>query len=261
MQRWHTIFTQMQDKVSSIHLMHVKCQTGPCRAKPRLASPNVTKRENRACRNLSDTIFFFDCPLSNFLKKHNILTAGSVSVFNQRSTYAGGLPRWNYSLSLGTIQTVNLLRYAPENRPSLRVKPWFLTTTQWHLRKRDAARRSQSCGFEGGWFLRVALMSVLSWHCVDAAASCSCGIRFLTSAWRRRSLVTTGRKSCCLFTAVVFLYTTSCKEEFDETLIDCVRSFPVIYNLSKKLYKDKIAKDNAWKTITTALERDGKFSV
>ena len=73
--------------------------------------------------------------------------------------------------------------------------------------------------------------------------------------------MTTGRKSCCLFTAVVFLYTTSSKEEFDEKLIDYVRSFPVIYNLSKKLYKDKIAKDNAWKTITTALERDDKFSL
>jgi hypothetical protein len=26
--------------------------------------------------------------------------------------------KWSYSLSLGTIQTVKLLRYAPENRPS-----------------------------------------------------------------------------------------------------------------------------------------------
>jgi hypothetical protein len=53
----------------------------------------------------------------------------------------------------------------------------------------------------------------------------------------------------------------SCKEEFDEKLIDCVRSFPVIYDLNKKSYKDKVAKDNAWKSVTTALERDGKFSV
>jgi len=73
--------------------------------------------------------------------------------------------------------------------------------------------------------------------------------------------VTTGRKSCCLFTAVLFSYTMSCKEEFDEKLIDCVRSFPVIYDLSKKSYNDKIAKDNAWKSTVTALERDGKFSV
>jgi len=35
------------------------------------------------------------------------------------------------------------------------VKLWFLTTTQLRLRKRDAARRSQSCGFEGGWFLTL----------------------------------------------------------------------------------------------------------
>ena len=73
--------------------------------------------------------------------------------------------------------------------------------------------------------------------------------------------MTTGRKSCCLFTAVVFLCIMSYKEEFDEKLIDCVRSFPVIYDLSKKSYKDKIAKDNAWKSIATDLERHGKFSV
>jgi len=53
----------------------------------------------------------------------------------------------------------------------------------------------------------------------------------------------------------------SCKEEFDEKLIDCLRSFPVIYDLSKKSYKDKIAKDNAWKSIAPALERDGKLSI
>jgi len=36
----------------------------------------------------------------------------------------------------------------------------------------------------------------------------------------------------------------------------------VIYDLSKKSYKDRVAKDNAWKSIImTALERDGKFSV
>jgi len=53
----------------------------------------------------------------------------------------------------------------------------------------------------------------------------------------------------------------SCKEEFDEKLIDCVPSFPVIYDLSKKSYKDKISKDNAWESIVTDLECDGKFSV
>ena len=53
----------------------------------------------------------------------------------------------------------------------------------------------------------------------------------------------------------------SCKEESDEKLIDCVRSFPVIYDLSKKSYKDKIAKDNAWRSIATALECESKYSV
>jgi hypothetical protein len=57
------------------------------------------------------------------------------------------------------------------------------------------------------------------------------------------------------------LYTMSCKEEFDEKVINCVRSFPVIHDLCKKSYKDKIAKDNAWKSIAAALEREGKFSV
>jgi len=53
----------------------------------------------------------------------------------------------------------------------------------------------------------------------------------------------------------------SCKDEFDEKLTHRVRSFTVIYDLRKNYFKDKIAKDNAWKSIATALERDGKFSV
>jgi len=73
--------------------------------------------------------------------------------------------------------------------------------------------------------------------------------------------VTTGRKRRCLFTAVVFLYTMSCNQEIDEKLVDCVRGFRVIHDLSKKAYKDKTAKDNARKSIPTPLELDGKFSV
>jgi hypothetical protein len=53
----------------------------------------------------------------------------------------------------------------------------------------------------------------------------------------------------------------SCKEEFDEKLIDCVHSFPMLYDLSKNSYKDKIAKDKAWKSIATDLEHDVNFSV
>ena len=73
--------------------------------------------------------------------------------------------------------------------------------------------------------------------------------------------MTTGRKNCFLFTAIVFLYTMSCKEEFHENLIDCARRLSIIYDLNKKSYEVKIATDNAWKMIATALERDGKFSV
>jgi hypothetical protein len=69
----------------------------------------------------------------------------------------------------GGIQTRNLSKRATAD-PHL--KAWFLRTTRWRLRKRDAARRNQSCGIEGDWFLRVTLMSVPPWHCVDAAASC-----------------------------------------------------------------------------------------
>jgi hypothetical protein len=42
-----------------------------------------------------------------------------------------------------------------------------------------------------------------------------------------------------------FLYAMSCKQEFDEKLIDCLRSFHMIYDPSKKSCKDRIAKDNA----------------
>jgi len=43
----------------------------------------------------------------------------------------------------------------------------------------------------------------------------------------------------------------SCEEVVDEKLIDCVHSFPVIYDLRKKSYKDKIAKDNTLKSSGT----------
>jgi hypothetical protein len=53
----------------------------------------------------------------------------------------------------------------------------------------------------------------------------------------------------------------SCKQEFDEKLIYCVHSFPAIYGPSKNSYKDGIAKVNAWNSIATVKERDGKFVV
>jgi hypothetical protein len=69
-----------------------------------------------------------------------------------------------------------------------------------------------------------------------------------------------GRVSVCS-RSLYFLYITSCKQEFDEKLIDCVHSFSVIYDPSKKSYMDRIAKVNSWKSIATVLERDGKFIV
>jgi len=137
--------------------------------------------------------------------------------------------------------------------------PWFLRTTQWRWRKRDVTCRSQSSSFQGDWFLKDTFVCVASGRCAGAAASCGCGIRTLISAWWRRSLVTTGRKSGACSRCLYFLYSVSCKQEFDEKLIDCLHSFPVIYDPSKKSCKDRIAKVNAWKGIARALERDGKF--
>ena len=76
--------------------------------------------------------------------------------------------------------SVRLFPKKKKTLPELALKPWFLVITHWRLHRRDAARRNQSCGFEGGWFLRVALKNVPPWHCADAAASCGCGIRSLT---------------------------------------------------------------------------------
>ena len=53
----------------------------------------------------------------------------------------------------------------------------------------------------------------------------------------------------------------SCKQEFDEKIINCVHSFPVIYDPSKKSYKDRITEDNDWKCIAAAVGHDGKFIV
>lgn len=40
-----------------------------------------------------------------------------------------------------------------------------------------------------------------------------------------------------------------CKEELDETLTDCVCSFPVIYDPSKQSHTDRLAKDDNWKCV------------
>jgi len=125
-----------------------------------------------------------------------------------------------------------------------RLKPLFLTTMQWHVSVIWHAEL---------WLWRELVFKGRAHECPAVTLR----LRHLILDF----CMTTGSKNCCLFSAVVFLYTMSCKEEFDEKLIDYVRSFPVIHDLSKKSYKDKIAKDNAWKSIATALECDGKFNV
>ena len=47
--------------------------------------------------SLTQSSFFGLCPSFNFLKKHDVLKAGSVSVLRERSTYPGGPPRLSYS--------------------------------------------------------------------------------------------------------------------------------------------------------------------
>jgi len=46
---------------------------------------------------------------------HDVPEAVSVSVFRHRSTYADGPFKLSYTQSLGTIETINLLRYTPDN--------------------------------------------------------------------------------------------------------------------------------------------------
>jgi hypothetical protein len=53
----------------------------------------------------------------------------------------------------------------------------------------------------------------------------------------------------------------NCEEEFDEILISCVHSLPEIFHPSKKSYKDRVVKVNAWKGSAAFLERVGKFIV
>jgi len=65
---------------------------------------------------LTQFSFFGLCPSSNFLEKLNGSEASTVSIFRQRSTSPGGLFRSYNSQSLGTIERVNLCRYALENR-------------------------------------------------------------------------------------------------------------------------------------------------
>jgi hypothetical protein len=73
-------------------------------------------------KSLPQSSRFGLCQLSNILKNHHeVSEADSVSICTQKSTSAGGPPKSSYSQSLGTTETVNLLRYAPDKRSSPRV--------------------------------------------------------------------------------------------------------------------------------------------
>jgi hypothetical protein len=75
-------------------------------------------------------------------------------------------------------------------------------------------------------------MSVAPGRCAGAAASCGCGIRALSQQ--------AGRVGVCS-RRLYFLYSMRCKQEFDEKLMYCVHSFPVICDPSKKSYNDRTA--------------------
>jgi hypothetical protein len=75
-------------------------------------------------------------------------------------------------------------------------------------------------------------MSVAPGRCSGAAASCGCGIRVLSQQ--------AGRVGVCS-RRLYFLYPMSCKRKFDGKLIYLVHSFPVVYDPSKKSYKDRTA--------------------
>lgn len=86
---------------------------------------NKSKRENREWLKLTDTIFFGTLSLIIFFKAWHFWW---MHVFRQRH------PTWrtlslSYSQSLGNIDMVNLLSYAPENKSSPRI-----LTGKWLLK-------------------------------------------------------------------------------------------------------------------------------
>jgi hypothetical protein len=61
-----------------------------------------------------------------------VLEAGSVFVLRKRTTEPGGPLRTSYFQSLGAIETVNFLRFAPEIRlvQGLVTGKWLLKTSR-----------------------------------------------------------------------------------------------------------------------------------
>jgi len=57
-----------------------------------------SKRENTACLKLTDMVFLGLNLSSNFLKKHNVSEAGSLSVFRQRKHLTWWTLRLSYFL-------------------------------------------------------------------------------------------------------------------------------------------------------------------
>ena len=44
----------------------------------------------------------------------------------------------------------------------------------------------------------------------------------------------------------------------DEKLIDCVRQYDILYNISHQHYYDTLRKENAWEEIAQTLNSQGK---
>ena len=50
----------------------------------------------------------------------------------------------------------------------------------------------------------------------------------------------------------------SLSDDLEERLIEAVRQHPTIYNKSLKLYKNRVARENAFKNVGKAIKRTGK---
>jgi hypothetical protein len=78
---------------------------------------------------------FWNLSVSNFLKQHDVSEAGSVALRIKKHSNVVDPLRLSYSESLGTTETVNLLRYAPENASSPAV-----VTGKWPLKNKKLIR-------------------------------------------------------------------------------------------------------------------------
>ena len=111
------------------------CQTRSLWTQPRIAEQSL-HRQIITCRrkieqsttkvNWHNLACFTLCPLTNFLKKHDVSKTGSVSTFRQRRTSPGGPVNSSYFLSLVTIVNSKLVK----------IRTWEQTESKGSNRKK-----------------------------------------------------------------------------------------------------------------------------